>query len=643
MLVPVGLNDLVTLSDEVVEGQLSFIESRKASNGHIYSYYQLEVFKSYKGLNNNILIIKTFGGNLGLELSVSYPSDELQDQIGIFFLIKKGEYYELTATAQGKIWINNQKVIDVFGRYQSYEQINRLIKDITKEERIFKSLPTKEQSKNTKRLTPTISSISPTHLSAGTDSIVTIKGFNFNSTQGSGFVEFSDANSGGNSFISPLASQYLYWDDTMIRLKFPTRSGTGVFRVTNSDPITTTSTFNINVPFNLINVTFNPGTGNRQYTTPLQGLNSGNSMLFSYNTRFFDSTKARLDLKNALEKWRCSTLVHFDTLSTTTSTDVTSNNLENVIAWDFNNTLSLGVLGTAYSNYSGCLSGGIVTWFARDLDVIFNDVPFTGYTWEYGPGTPSSSQFDFESVALHELGHSHQLGHVIDATQTMHYSIANGQRKNTISRNDSLGGVDLVNRSLSSICGNNAMTALTNSNCSYLALSLDEIQLHVYKIQNLYQINWSVINEFQIEQYEVQVSFNGIDFKDVHTIKSNQNQQFLQLYQFEEERISKHQLIYYRIAAVENGIKKYFSNIVEIKNEVPFSDVFFVNNSDLNQIQTHFDMKLIKQIKIFNQIGQNIDFQQVNNTITLENNHQGVYFIQFEIQNNLIVQKIILE
>lgn len=643
MIVPVDLKDLVLNSDHVMEGQLTFKESKKGENGNIYSYYKLEVFKIFKGGFSNEIMVKTFGGQIGLEISLSNPSDDLENRYGLFFLKSNDDYSELIATSQGKIWINNQTVLDVFNRYHNYAILRNQIKELTGQEIIIKEQQPEQTNKSSKRLTPVITSINPNRLSAGTDSVLTINGSAFNASRGSGFVEFSDANSGGAGFITPLTSQYVYWDDTMIRVKLPTRAGTGVFRITNSDPLTATSTFSLTVPYNLTNVTFNPGSGNQHYIAPLQGLSNGTSMSFAYNTSFFDSTLAKAGFKSALEQWRCSTLVNFDTISATTSTNIPSNNSENVVAWDFNAPLSLGVLGVAYSNYSGCIVSGVISWFATDLDVIFNDVPYTGYTWQYGNGTPSGTQFDFESVALHELGHSHQLGHVIDASQTMHYSLSNGQNKNKISINDSFAGINIVSKSSVVICGNSPMTPATNSNCSFSALPLDALVLNVINQYPFNQLTWVVLNEKNIDKYDIQVSTNGIDFYDIGTVYSNQTQNRIKSYRYDDFRKNKQQVIFYRIKTTEFGNKTYYSNVVEIHNNSNISNSFYISNHNLQLIKCHLELNFIKNIKIYNAIGQVIPFKMEDGTLSINHYSKGVYMIAFEYRNQTMIQKIFFE
>jgi hypothetical protein len=57
------------------------------------------------------------------------------------------------------------------------------------------------------------------------------------------------------------------------------------------------------------------------------------------------------------------------------------------------------------------------------------------YTWNFATTAPTSQQYDFESVALHELGHGAQLTHIIAPTAVMNYAIANGATSRVLDSN----------------------------------------------------------------------------------------------------------------------------------------------------------------------------------------------------------------
>jgi excinuclease ABC subunit C len=99
----------------------------------------------------------------------------------------------------------------------------------------------------------------------------------------------------------------------------------------------------------------------------------------------------------------------------------------------------------------------------NELDIVFDD----STKWSYAIASPLSDEFDFESIALHELGHAHQLGHIINPNGVMHYSVAPGEFKKNLSDNDIQGGKYVIKNSMSSnSCGNSPITVLDDSNCS---------------------------------------------------------------------------------------------------------------------------------------------------------------------------------
>jgi PKD repeat protein len=119
-------------------------------------------------------------------------------------------------------------------------------------------------------------------------------------------------------------------------------------------------------------------------------------------------------------------------------------------------------LGVCYSWYTGCFSSGNLNWFVKELDIEFDSTR----NWYYGTGSPTSNQLDFETVATHELGHGHQLGHVRASSKVMFYSLGPGQRKTDLVATDIEGGNYVKTKSIaSSPCGPSNMQAVSASAC----------------------------------------------------------------------------------------------------------------------------------------------------------------------------------
>ena len=145
-------------------------------------------------------------------------------------------------------------------------------------------------------------------------------------------------------------------------------------------------------------------------------------------TFFFDKSvpsKAKEAFKRAVQKWVDLTGVNWTVSENSGDSLVTFKNL-------------YGSLGFAYSqwiNYPGEPS-----WITS-LKIEFNQ----GTNWFYGenPSKINFMQYDFETVALHELGHCFQLGHDGDPQELMYPTNRNGETKRTITPNAISGALGM--------------------------------------------------------------------------------------------------------------------------------------------------------------------------------------------------------
>lgn len=101
-------------------------------------------------------------------------------------------------------------------------------------------------------------------------------------------------------------------------------------------------------------------------------------------------------------------------------------NALNEILWKDNGVN--GTLATTYWWYD------IPTSIIFEADQVIND----GYDWDV-TGSPDGSEFDLQSVVLHEFGHYLSLGHDSDPTAIMYHAIAPGSVKRTLHQNDNNG------------------------------------------------------------------------------------------------------------------------------------------------------------------------------------------------------------
>jgi hypothetical protein len=473
-LIPVPLEACVANSQLVVEGRV--IEQRSfwnQGNLNIYTASKIEVYKIFKGefLANHLEII-TPGGTVGLQKEEVVPSLKLKiNEVGVFMLqpnsitLKDKQTlpkFEPYASVQGfvKYDLLSGKAASVFDPFNSIEQdlyprLASLTAEAYKEISPFTPNPTLNAGPEA---TPIITSFSPTTVTAGTATPLTIRGSNFGATPG--LVGFRNADDGGSSFITPLASQIISWTDTLIVVEVPNNAGTGNIAVQDNNSDFGASSAILTVNYAQLNAVSNAITGiSTAYPTQHVNRDGTGGMTWQMQTDFDADVSAKASFLRAFDTWITCTGTKINwTIGPVTTVDVVANDNINIIRFDNGAELPAGVLGRCTSRWSGCANPvTTIDWFVRELDIVFDD----GRNWNYGPAAPGFSEFDFESVAVHELGHAHQLGHVISPGAIMHFSISNGSQNRALGINDLAGGNDVMFRNTNAgVCGNTAMTEL---------------------------------------------------------------------------------------------------------------------------------------------------------------------------------------
>lgn len=464
------LNQKVNTATDIFEGKvISKTCFWNAQHTLIYTSNTIEVYKVFKGgITTAQVEVITEGGMIDDRMITVEPGLNLiVGDVGIFTAGLSLVNDPLSATDKSVVF-QCYGSLQGFFRYDllersatvPFQKYNDITNDLyTVIENIigatYKTITTFDVNRreSISKAGPSITSFTPTTISAGTNSILTIDGGGFGATRGSSEVRFKNADDGGASYIPiPSTSQYVSWSDTQIKVKVPTDAGTGTIRVVvNSATATSTST--LTVSYAESNAT--NSTTLVPYQTDHVNRNTAGGLTWQMYTGFNSNTAAKESFIRALNTWRCATHINW-VIGATTSTNIIDGDGVNVIRFDSGNELSAGVLGTCYTYWSGCSSGTV--WYVAELDMAIDD----GATWEYGPTNPTGSEYDFESVMLHELGHGHQLGHVIKSSDVMNYAVSNATTRRTLNTNNRAAGDDIMSRSVvANSCGSGAMTALT--------------------------------------------------------------------------------------------------------------------------------------------------------------------------------------
>ncbi len=548
----VPLKEQITNSSLVVEGEVVAKASVWDDNhSKIYTVNTLKVYKVFKGNLVKDIYVVTQGGVVGLEAMKVFPCLNLTiGDIGVFTLRKSdvtfteqpqsySNLFKPYASAQSlfKYDLEHDKVFNTYNTNSGIEKtLYTAITEITKKPYVAivpfsvfaESSLKKQSSKNSlASLPPSNITFLPTHISGGTRSVLTITGTGFGATKGK--VGFANADDGGASMVNALDSQVLTWNNTRITVEVPSNvsfseaktAGSGKIRITNANRSSGESLNDLIITFSELNVPSNITGTLIAYPVQHVDTNSYGGITFEMFTPFFYDTEvtgARAAFERSFNKWICTTGINWTISNTATSIDKVESDDVNIIRFDNGNELGAGVLGSCISYFSRCNTEDNVFWYVSEIDITFNNAT----NWYTGMGVPASNQIDFESVSLHELGHGHQLQHVIDRTvngnnldDVMHFAASYGTFQRVLNSNNIAGANNVQSRSTrSTVCNKSIMTGVS---CDSLSLENVELNKAISIFPNptsrkfSIEKNLSSINLDKLEVYDI----NGrLVFKD---------------------------------------------------------------------------------------------------------------------------------
>ena len=434
--IPVSLDYIQDHSSLIVEGQIiskhSFWNDEQTM---IYTSYDLKIYKVLQGeIDSNRLTLLTQGGEVGERKVVVNPElSFVGDEIGIFFLnpsnmeYHKTKYYKAWAIDQSYYHYDyiERKAVGAFAEYSldRNELINLIQVKNGINPKIVSDFDVKQWMGN-KEIggTRAITSFTPSTITAGTNSVLTINGNGFGSAQGTVYFFNASTNS---SYSSADPSQIVSWSNTQIKVRVPSFAGTGLVLVVTSTNTQFQSATNLNIPYSVSS--FPNATADkfvRYVSTTTQG-----KITVQLNNTFNSNTAAKESFLRALKSWNCATDINW---VVGTSTSINSNSADgiSVIRWANTGEITYPIIGQ-YSGFFFACSNPSTEWYAEEFDIRF--LPSgNGVNWEFGPSLPASNETDFESVALHELGHAMILGHINDVGKVMHRYIVDGTSQRSV-------------------------------------------------------------------------------------------------------------------------------------------------------------------------------------------------------------------
>ncbi len=499
-LYQVPLEEKIKESPLVVEGKIIAQKSfYNPASTFIFTAHQVEVYKIFKGtVAHSTINVLTQGGTVGdKSLLVSDNLEMELGAIGVFFCVPSGTKLRSP--------IDNELVFDVYSDMQGFfqydlttqsahapfERYNDIAQELygTLHQKIGQNYQQKNPCFDLGKLKeklqqrgPTalgITSFAPSTVWGGAlnetaNNVLTITGTDFGNAAGSAAVQFDDPNDGeGGNFTSITFNNELLvsWTATEIKVKVPTRSGTGFIRVVDELGAVVASPTKLTVFFNVTTINFTGFTPLvRMYNLSNRNGAGGLSYLYSTSTANggtdFSSAAERAPFDRSMATLREVIGANIVSGGTTTTQMVNTNDADNIITLDnFTNTggtayLPNGVLGRAYTgvNGGGC-SSAIPYCFSNGFDVVLrkSGVSVGSGTFSNGPcNTAVTSESDMETVCLHEMGHVLGLGHIndiyegpgypfINPTKVMNYFILSGTDRRSPDYAYSFGGKWAVN------------------------------------------------------------------------------------------------------------------------------------------------------------------------------------------------------
>jgi len=484
LLYRVSLDARMSESTAVFEGRVVDQESFWNSEGsRIYTVHTIRVYRSFAGdARPAEWQIVTEGGIVGLAAQIVQPGLTLAPgDVGLFF----AEESRLSREAARPVILEPYAGRQGFIRYDEilgtasdpfdvYRDIrNELYAPLAarfgppREHATYRTPSSVAASPGGKAsLAPAISDFAPATATAGTGTILTISGSGFETYDGGNTsqVFFPEADDGGRSLFPTSAAEIVSWTESQIQVRIPSRAGSGTFRVRSASGLQASSSLPIDIRYSIGTIehqgrVLRPSLRNRNGS-------GGYSLKLSTSTANsgvdFAASEAAAAFIRALTTWQLSTGFNVKTNGGAINDATVAPGDDNDIVMfdaDDDDRLDAGTLGKTYLGFRSCNG---TDWWVAGMDLRFRRDGTGRIDWNYGPAGTGPGSYDFESVALHEIGHSHQLGHVISGGALMHWQFPGGEDIRVLDPDtDVEGGLFVMEASASlNACGETGMTPI---------------------------------------------------------------------------------------------------------------------------------------------------------------------------------------
>lgn len=405
--------DMSRLSERVVVGEVTGLESREVPTQGVVTQVTLQVDRRLKGDAPGILQFDVAGGvvgDIGIWASDT-PAFTHGERVAVFLdaqgRVVGGSQGRLGITPTSRVAETGESLSRLEGRVLSPEVDSSVARAFPEIFGLVQETTDVLVQSIAPQAGPIIGLISPGTAAAGVGDVVTITGTGFGNTEGT--VEFFYHNT------TTIPGDIVSWTDTTIRVEVPVGVVGEYMASASSGPVNVRTSggllsndYSFNVTFSYTGVSW-PDPNVDYYVNP--------------NTS--DTTLELGLVQSAAAEWTARTPFKLTYRGTRSSVEM--GNGYNELQWRTD--MPSGQLGRAFIRYYDSTSEIIET------DVGFND---TYYSWSDG----SNSTVDIWSVALHETGHWLGLRDLYgngDSAKVMYGQIMIGQQKRSLAAEDIAG------------------------------------------------------------------------------------------------------------------------------------------------------------------------------------------------------------
>lgn len=478
---PILFTNSISSSNHIVEGKIVKQESFwNQDQTMIMTRHTLEVYKVFKSSTNlqSTLTFTTMGGKVGKDIinATSHHFPINYGSSGLFLFNQTNSSYQLTTDGFVYYDVLNEKASS---KHNYFNNVQNEIYTQFSEPRIVKNESLFLPSVSNQR-TDNITSIAPTTITAGTQSILTINGSGFGTEiNNESNVYFSYSPNGGLNDYPVLQfgwiglfglTEIVEWTDTRIKVRVPSVAGTGRVTVTNATGERFVSSEILTIPYSVASTelywyNFDGETPYEQEATKnhLSNYNGQGGYTLFVDPAFFANTQQMSALTSALNKWRCATGFNVKISANQAPIPYGSSGKTSISTFDGGDFGDLTTRSYAYSNTEVCNTGTELVPFVKEFQIFLN----SAVNWSYS-GTPAAGQVDFESEILKSLAIGHQIGYVNNPSDLMFHFLDAGVQKNTLSPTNLEAGNLMMNYTVNANndCGLPSMQKVDAADCN---------------------------------------------------------------------------------------------------------------------------------------------------------------------------------